>query len=263
MLNWLKKYKFWLVWTPISIFWLFLSFCIVNIYGDSTRGLAFLLASPLVIVGLYFTSKRTKALESRNRIDDNRLLVETFAKSIELLGHKKSAVRQGAIYALGKIVETNIEERAVIANTLCAFVRDSKFTKKFMDKQNYSLAIDIEAGIKVIVRISKDLPKGGGDKRFYDLSNIYLKYADFSDADFENFNLSDSIFESCLFDKANFSNSNLINTVFGNSNFKDAEFSQDTELGKTNLSQVENLTEEQKETIMSIKEEYREGLQLP
>lgn len=223
------------------------------------RGLAFLLAVPVALFALILAALRTTAQTAQAKTDSDRLLAETFAKSIELLGHEQGAVRQGAIYALGKIAETNIEERTVIANTLCAFIRDSKSTEK---SNTDNLAIDIEAGIKVMVRISEDLPKYNRDKRPYDLSNIHIKYADFSDANLENFNLSDSTFKTCLFEKTNFMNSNLIHTIFDGSNFQGAKFNKDTELNETNLSKVK-LTEEQIAEIMTIKEKYREGLKLP
>ncbi len=288
--HWIKKYKVWLVSIlALGVIYIglpevlrcYLPDYIINGWFDYSykltkaeetqgvaRGLAFLLAVPIALFALILTALRTTAQTAQAKTDSDRLLAETFAKSIELLGHKQSAVRQGAIYALGKIAETNIEERAVIANTLCAFIRDSKSTEKSStdntEKSNTdNLAIDIEAGIKVMVRISKDLPKYNRDKRPYDLSNIHIKYADFSDANLENFNLSDSTFKTCLFEKTNFMNSNLIYTTFDDSNFQGAKFNKDTELKKANLSKVKNLTEEQIAEIMTIREEYREGLELP
>lgn len=243
LLEWGKKYKFWLIWTPFSGLWVVVSFCIASIYLESTRGLAFLLASPLVIVGLYFASKRTSALESQNQIDSNRLLTETFAKSIELLGNEQSAVRQGAIYALGKI-GTNKEELVVIINTLCAFIRHNKPHSESLENVEtlYSLPIDIEAAIKTIVKISSFIEKNSDVT--YDLSNIELKYADFSNANLSKFNLSDSNFHKCIFEKVKFHSSNLVGANFKGSDFNDSEFKQ-TELHKTNLSEVENLTQEQ------------------
>lgn len=243
-LKWCRKNKFWLFWVSITVIWFPVSFCIASYYTTSTRGLAFLLLAPLVVVGLYFTSKRTIALESQNEIDRNRLLTETFAKSIELLGNEQPAVKQGAIYALGKIANTNQEELTVIAMTLCAFIRHNK---PALDSQNLkksnNLQIDIEAAVKVIVNISKKLPKDGETK--YDLSNIYLTYADFSRANLSNFNLSDSVFKSCIFEKTKFQDSNLVNANFENSNFKGSKFNQNTELQKADFSKTQNLSQEQ------------------
>jgi len=265
-----KKYKnlelFWHYWIPVSVIWFFVSLCLASTYGDNIRGLAYLLASPLVIVGLYFASKRTGALESQSKIDSNRLLAETFAKSIELLGHDREAVRQGAIYALGKIADTNPEELIVIANTLCAFVRHECSTNKD-EKPNESLAIDIEAAIKTIVKLSSKLERGEGIAK-YDLSNIRLVDADFSRANLSFFNLSDSVFKRVSFEQVNFSNANLVGTVFIDTDFNKVEFDELTELSrngqmtKTDLSSVINLTKEQLETATG-KENCISSIELP
>lgn len=242
----MKKYKFWIIWTPLSLLWVVISLCIVSVYGDSTRGLALLLTSPLVIVGLYFASKRTTALESQNKIDSNRLLTETFSKSIELLGNEQEAVRQGAIHALGKIAETNSDELTVIVNTLCAFIRHKQSKSKLLNNQSKplkfypNLSIDIEAAIKTIVKLSNKFELE--DTR-HDLSNIILPYADFSRAKLVNFNLSDAHFYECIFDNVDFSNSNLIGSDFNRSNFKDAIFNKGTEIMKANFFWAQGLTQ--------------------
>ena len=289
MRHWLNKYKFWLIWTPLTILWMCASFAIVSIYGNSTRGLAFLLASPLVIVGLYFASKRTIALESQNKIDSKRLLSESFAKSIELLGNKAAAVRQGAIYALGKIAEDNDREREVITNALCGFIREKqsipdeyretegklynfnaliKDINKINNKENEAekvinplaffkeLSIDVEAAVKVLTKISRILnkehkPNQPYKRKKYNLSNIYLIYANFSNANLSNFDLSDSMFDNCIFEGVKFYDSSLIGSNFKGSSFKDdaepdrkAEFDKETEIMKADFSATVGLTKE-------------------
>lgn len=234
MPQWFKKNKFWIIWSLFTLLWIVVSFCITHLYGYWTRGLALLLASPLAIVGLYFSSKRTAVLESQNTIDSDRLLAETFAKSIELLGSEKKEVKQGAIYALGKIAETNPAELPVIVNTLCAFIRHNKLRQSNKapksDQTTDNLAIDIEAAVKVISTISKKIElEDGRSKRKYDLSNIHLSYADFSGANLSHFNLSDSVFKKCIFENVKFFNSNLVSSKFKGSNFKGAKFDEKTE----------------------------------
>lgn len=228
MWQWLKKNKFWVIWSPLTLLWVFVSFCVALSNGDYTRGLALLLASPLVVVGLYFASKRTAALESQSTIDSDRLLAETFAKSIELLGSEKKEVQQGAIYALGKIAETNPAELPAIVNTLCAFIRHNKLRQ--LDQTTNNLSIDIEAAVKVISTISQDRKwRDNQSEREHDLSNIQLSYADFSGANLSHFNLSDSVFKKCIFENVKFFNSNLVSSKFKGSNFKGAKFDEKTE----------------------------------
>lgn len=229
-----------------------ISFGITYFLESGTRGFAFLLAIPLVALGLYLANQRTEALLKQSKTDSNRLLAETFAKSIELLGHKEAAVRQGAIYALGKVAKENTGELVVITDTLCAFIRHNQANSNSIATEiNKNLKIDIEAAIKTIVKLSSDFKAGDENSTKYDLSNIYLSYADFSNAKLVNFNLSDAYFNECIFEKVNFSNSNLVGTQFIKADFTEVEFNKETELSRkgqhieTNLSSVKNLTREQ------------------
>ena len=240
---------FWYIFTPLALLWFCASFYVVCYFGASTRGLALLLVAPVAVVGLYFSSKRTTALESQNKIDSNRLLAETFAKSIELLGNEKEVVRQGAIYALGKLAGGNSEELTVIVNTLCAFIRHEQ---SFPDDKNdlkqrkfNKLSIDIEAAIKTIVKLSHNFESNAGqDGMKYDLSNIYLPHADFSHAQLFGFNMSDVHFQECIFENVDFSNSNLIGSTFAKSSFKNANFNELSEIMKVDFSTTEGLGQE-------------------
>lgn len=316
--QWFKKHQFWLILVPLLIIfyaglshWLldwssnllkivpdsFSDFLKQGWFGYSislasggegvktspgvVRGLAFLLALPIVFVALILAGQRTIAQSTQAKTDSDRLLAETFAKSIELLGHKKSEVKQGAIYALGKIAETNPAEREVIADTLCAFIRHNRhipeeyrtgegkpynFDKLKDDIDEGSLkgfnrlAIDIEAAIKVIIKMSETLLARDNRNRLYNLSNIYLKETDFSRAKLSSFNLSDSMFDECIFEDAKFGDSNLVGSNFKNSNFKKVKFEKNTELQKADLSKVEGLTQQQ---INVVKLGYRQELKLP
>lgn len=219
----------------------------VSIFGASSRGLALLLASPLVVVGLYFASKRTTALESQNAINSERLLTETFAKSIELLGSEQVAVRQGAIYALGKIAGEKPTELTVIVNTLCAYIRHNQSREedregKLVRGKFKKLPIDIEAAVKTIVMLSEKFELNVESHiATYDLSNIYLPYADFSRAKLSNFNISDAYFYECIFEKVDFDNSNLVGSTFEKSIFKGVKFNKHTEIMKTDFSTTEQL----------------------
>lgn len=258
-----KKVSIWIIAILFAVFWIYISFCVASIYKEATRGLAYLLLSPLVGIGLYLAYERTQSLKKQNKTDGDRLLAETFARSIELLGHKKEAVRQGAIFALGKIAETNHSELTVIVNTLCAFIRhnqkrsegevcDKSRSKKENtdesedEKGDNTLNIDIEAAVATIRELSKKehfkFEKDSNRKK-YDLSNIYLPYADFSRARLIDFNLSDSCFYGCVFENTDFANSNLVGSIFHESHFRDATFDAKTEIMKADFSKTENLDE--------------------
>ena len=252
----LKKY-----WLYVVIYFI-ASFCITYLLESGTRGFAFLLAIPLVALGLYLANQRTEALLKQTKTDSDRLLSESFAKSIELLGNEAAAVRQGAIYALGKIAEDNDREREVITNALCGFIREKQsipdeyretegkpynFNALIKDIENTNnkenetekvvnplaffkeLSIDVEAAVKVLTKISRILnkehePNQPHQRRKYNLSNIYLIYADFSNANLSNFDLSDSMFDNCIFEGVKFYDSSLIGSNFKGSSFKnDAE----------------------------------------
>ncbi len=257
----LKKVSIWIIAILFVGSWGYISFCVTSIYEEATRGLAYLLAFPLVVAGLYLAYERTQSLKKQNKTDDDRLLAETFAKSIELLGKDSEAVRQGAIYALGKIAETNPSELIVIVNTLCAFIRHNQKRSEGEvcdksrgkeentgeskdEKEDNILNIDIEAAVATIRELSKkehfEFEKDSNRKK-YDLSNIYLPYADFSRARLIDFNLSDSCFYDCVFENTDFSNSNLVGSIFHESDFQNAVFNENTEIMKSDFSKTENL----------------------
>ena len=264
----LKGHRFWVIWAPLSLLWILGSLWLTCIYGDSTRGLALLVAAPLVAIGLHFSSKRTKVLESENKINRDRLLTETFAKSIELLGNEQEAVRLGAIYALGKIAETNKDEFTVVVNTLCAFIRHNQSYLEYgkLDDEKKEelkkLTIDIEAAVRTIAKLTEGHGEDINSTK-YDLSNIYLRYADFSNANLSNFNLSDSWFYECIFEKVNFLNSNLVASNFGKSAFGKARFNEKTEIKETDFSKAIELSEEITQAIKDDKTKFPEYITKP
>ncbi len=252
-----KKYPLWLCVLALALIWFVLAVLLTLGFRESTRGLAYLLAFPLVVAGLYLAYERTQSLKKQNKTDGDRLLAETFARSIELLGHRKEAVRQGAIYALGKIAEDNHSELTAIINTLCAFIRHNRLNSQLIAKQGNTsrseeydvsehLPIDIDAAVRTIAKLTQSLNSEDDDKsknKKYDLSNTHLFLADFSNAKLVNFNLSDSYFLDCIFENTNFSNSNLVSSVFHRSDFEKATFDERTDIMKADFSKTENLDE--------------------
>ncbi len=274
-----EKYPLWLCVVVLVVIWFVASFLITICFGAATRGLAYLLALPLVTVGLYLAYERTQSLKKQNKTDGDRLLAETFARSIELLGHRKEAVRQGAIYALGKIAEDNHSELTAIINTLCAFIRHNRLNSQLIAKQGNTskseeydvsehLPIDIDAAVRTIAKLTQSLNSEDDDKsknKKYDLSNTHLFLADFSNAKLVDFNLSDSYFLDCIFENTNFSNSNLVSSVFHRSDFEKATFDTKTEVKSTDFSKAENLTREMLEEAEGDRKTTKlpKGMEIP
>ncbi len=247
-----KQYPFLIGVLLVVLYLSFAIYCTVT-FGRSTRGFAFLLGLPLAVSGLYLANKRTSALIFQSNTDSERLVTETFAKSIELLGHKKAAVRQGSIYALGKIAKTHKGDHPVIISSLCAFIRNgSKGIEESGDVNQAvkaRLPIDIETAIEVFkdrnIKYDKEV---SGNEFSYDLSNIIIKNADFSRANLASFNLQDSKFDECAFNKVDLTNASLIGATFMNTDFaeailKDADFRTFNPETPTDLSRAVNLTQ--------------------
>jgi hypothetical protein len=81
----------------------------------------------VLLLGAYLTWRQTQISRAAGR-DELRLtregqLTDRFTRAVEQLGSDDVAVRVGGIYALGRIAEESITERAAIADTLAAYVR--------------------------------------------------------------------------------------------------------------------------------------------
>jgi hypothetical protein len=81
----------------------------------------------VLLLGAYLTWRQTQVSRAASR-DELRLtregqLTDRFTRAVEQLGSDDVAVRVGGIYALGRIAEESITERAAIADTLAAYVR--------------------------------------------------------------------------------------------------------------------------------------------
>lgn len=105
---------------------------------EGVRSLAFSLAGLLGVFGLWLAYRRTKAADRQATaaLDNSkaalqqatlagaRLDTDRFSKATEQLGHKKMAVRLGAIYALEQVAKDSAKEyHWPIMETLTAFVR--------------------------------------------------------------------------------------------------------------------------------------------
>lgn len=81
----------------------------------------------ILLVGAYLTWRQTQISRAASR-DELRLsregqLTDRFTAAIAQLANDDVAVRVGGIYALGRIAEESITDRAAIADILTAYVR--------------------------------------------------------------------------------------------------------------------------------------------
>ena len=195
---------------------------------------------------LLLTHNRTRSLKMQT--DALRVQTDTdvFTKSIKLLGDKQAAVRQGGIYSLGGIAKDNPERHSTIIRIMTSYIRGEtyrKFHERFEeesltkeDKENLisklvneeePMSSDIEAAIEVIrerkVHNDKPLRNKENQVKFnFDLSNSYIRNADFSCAKLPKTNFSDSIILRCSFDDINFQKSLFVKSVFKKCEFENA-----------------------------------------
>ena len=161
--------------------------------------LATVAAGAAGLYGLSLAARRTKALDEQARIAEaNRKLseqaqiTERFTRAVEQLGHKKRAVRLGAIYALERIAKDSGRDFETVIETLAAYVRQQssvfdvpKWSEEIeRDEKPIFPSSDISAAVLVVARAVPSehaLRKNKRiDFRYSDLRGLALQQADFS-----------------------------------------------------------------------------------
>lgn len=206
-------------------------------------------------IAIYLASRRTKVAiiqvetdkakleteQSKTRNDRTKMINENFTKSVELLGSRSSAVRQGAVFSLQRLlVEKDLYP--TIIRIITSFVRTQT-----NDKENNDSQIDIDSALLVIQeRKSKNdgsyennklKDEAGRDGFLFDMSQSIIKDTDLSNTDFRGFNLSDCTFKGCTFENADFERAVLVGTDFGDANIKNAIFT-DANISGNNPDEV-------------------------
>ena len=74
-------------------------------------------------LGLLLAHRRTVSLSDQTENEIARRATDSYTKAVELLGHAEIAVRQGGIYALGRIAAENPEEHPKIMSIITAYIR--------------------------------------------------------------------------------------------------------------------------------------------
>jgi hypothetical protein len=97
---------------------------IVELKNNIRLTYAQILGGMAILVGLFFTALRLRALEKEAQIAKDGQITERFSKAVEQLGSENSAVCLGGVYALERIAHDSQYDHWSIMEILTTFVRD-------------------------------------------------------------------------------------------------------------------------------------------
>ena len=204
----------------------------------------------------------SKTALDRLALDSKKITDENFTRAMELLGNDHAAVRQGAVFALQRLLGHD-DLYSTILRIVCSFIRDKSKNQVVVVavsgiaasfKTETILSADVEAALVVVrdrkssvpasVENKKIAARKTGDAYLFDLSNSMIVNMDLGDIDLRYFNVSDCRFIGCNLRRANFEGANLVSTVFGDSELAGANLSK-AELARADLSAVSGLAQTQ------------------
>ena len=195
------------------------------------------------LFGLWLSYRRSDALLRQANIAKNQITVTAFKKAVDQLAHKKQVVRLGGIYALHEIARNEEKYRQVVANILCAYVREVTNDPEYQNKmwnanrnnQSNTIVI-VDDTIQTIINLL--FGKVTGEKWIYDdcrrgkkkywcclvgafLHGVWLYKCDLSKvdlwkADLRGTNLSNSDLRNTDIGHADLRAANLYNTQVNN-----------------------------------------------
>ena len=97
---------------------------IINGRPELLRGIGFfLLGAGVAPLGLFLAYNRTGSLKLQAETEKEKAVTEAFAKSVELLGHQREAVRQGGVYALGRFADNYPDLHPMIMDIVACYIR--------------------------------------------------------------------------------------------------------------------------------------------
>ena len=166
----------------------------------------------LVLVGLYWTSRRVLAAEETVRVAEEGQITERFTRAIEQLGQEgegKMAIRLGGIYALERIARDSETDHGPIMEVLTAYVRE-KAPRQEEDTHNGAAKppTDIQAILTVIGRRETTGKNRGNDR--LDLSGTRLVRADLTDANLSGAILVEADLRRAYLKRANLAGADLL-----------------------------------------------------
>ena len=200
----------------------------VNNNHDSFRFIGLYFAGVVIApLGFILASIRTKISERQLINEKRRRIGEEFTSSVELLGHKTAAVRQGGIYALGALANEEKEKYGTIIKIVASYIRETKKETETDEPVIAPDGIDIEAALSVI-KSRNDLLDIKSDKEgeyVFDLSNACIRNGDLSNTVLSKINMSDFIAKDCVFKGTKFINTNMVAAQFSKCDFTESDFS--------------------------------------
>ena len=125
-----------------------------------------ILTAIVVLVGLYWTSRRVLAAEETVRVAQEGHITDRFTQAIAHLGADNMAIRLGGIYALERIAKESEKDHGPIMEVLTAFVREHAPAQKERNTPATSTTPppDIEAILTVIGRRETTGQHRGADR---------------------------------------------------------------------------------------------------
>ena len=182
----------------------------------------------LVLVGMYWTSRRVLAAEETVRVAEEGQVTDRFTRAIAQLGDKEMAIRLGGIYALERIAKDSEKDHGPIMEVLTADVR-KKAPRREQDIEEAPdpPPTDIQAILTVIGRRETTGKNRGNDR--LDLTGTQLAVANLRDANLRGANLRDANLDGADLDGADLDGATLT----------------DANIYRTKLRGAKNLTLEQ------------------
>ena len=216
----------------------------------------------LVLVGMYWTSRRVLAAEETVRVAEEGQVTERFTRAIGQLGDKEMAIRLGGIYALERIAKDSEKDHGPVMEVLTAYVRENATKEgRYAAEAAQKPTTDIQAVLAVIARRTR---KGSGNDRI-DLNNTHLAGGDIpttdllwailSGANLSGANLILAILRGAFLDRANLSGADLRGADLNRANLQGADLSG-ADLQGARLEEAKNLTEKQVRSAKNWHEAY-------
>ena len=169
----------------------------------------------LVLVGMYWTSRRVLAAEKTVRVAEEGQITERFTRAIDQLGQEgkgKMAIRLGGIYALERIARDSETDHGPIMEVLTAYVRENApRQEEVIPPAAEKMPTDIQAILTVISR-RETTGKNRGNARL-DLKQTELVLADLRGADLANANLYDANLSGAILHGTDLRGTDLYNAI--------------------------------------------------
>jgi Pentapeptide repeats (8 copies) len=146
--------------------------------------------------------------------DERRLgrashLTDRYSRAVEQLGHAADDVQLGGVYALEQLGRDSEQNRVIVIEVLCAFVRVHNGPIRRVDSSVALQPITVQAALKVLGRNRKDWHGVEYDLANTDLRGAELRGLDYSDCNFSGSNLGGVNFAGVSLSHANLSGASL------------------------------------------------------